>query len=135
MDTILPREQYILIYRVSHILIITSLYAIYNKHYILFLDPVSIFFSSILYWYKPDYSWRRYFDMVVVKTCIGSQLLISYNAQYAVPYYIITLTGVACYPLGIYYYSKNKHWESVYSHLGVHLLINIGHIILYSGKI
>jgi len=73
--------------------------------------------------------------MVVVKTCIGSQLLISYNAQYAVPYYIITLSGMACYPIGIYYYSKNKHWESVYSHLGVHILINIGAIILYSGKI
>lgn len=135
METILSREQYMLIYNTSFFTLVTFISAIYNGHYMYSIFPSSVFLSSILYWYKPDYSWRRYFDMVVAKTCIVSQLLISYNAQYAVPYYIITLSGMACYPIGIYYYSKNKHWESVYSHLGVHILINIGAIILYSGKI
>jgi len=135
MDTILPREQYILIYRVSHILIITSLYAIYNKHYILFLDPVSIFFSSVLYWHKPDYSWRRYFDMVVVKSAILHQSILAYNSQYAIPYYCATFIALSCYPLGIYYYSKKDYWRSTYAHIGLHIIMNSASIILYSGYI
>ena len=112
MDTILPREQYILIYRISHILIFTSLYGIYNKHYILAADAASIYFSSILYWHNPDYSWRRYFDMTVAKTGILLQSILAYNAQYAIPYYCTTFIALSFYPLGIYYYSKKDYWRS-----------------------
>lgn len=133
MDTILPREQYILIYRISHILIFTSLYGIYNKHYILAADAASIYFSSILYWHNPDYSWRRYFDMTVAKTGILLQSILAYNAQYAIPYYCTTFIALSFYPLGIYYYSKKDYWRSTQAHIGMHIIMNLACIILYSG--
>jgi hypothetical protein len=135
-NLLLNIEQYSLIYKVSYITLFTCLYAIYNKTpYNFAMLPGCIFISSIIYWYKPDYSWRRYFDMIIVKSCIGYQYATAYNAQYAIPYYTITTIGILFYPIGIYYYTVNNSWASTYSHIAVHILVNIGHIILYSGKI
>jgi len=135
METILEEEQYILIYRISYISLFSTLYATYNTHYNLALCPGSIFLTSIHYWKKPDYSYRRYLDMVVVKSAIIYQYYMAYNAQYAILHYSIFTLGILAYPVGIYYYNKKDYWKSTYAHITLHLLANIASIILYSGYI
>jgi hypothetical protein len=133
--TILHKDQYTMIYRFSHILVGTCMYGIYRQHYYLAVCPGFIYLTSINYWRKPDYSWRRYLDMAVVKSTIIYQHIMAYNAEYAIPYYTIFGLGIFMYPIGIYYYSTNDYWKSTYSHILLHVLANIGTIILYSGKI
>ena len=135
MDTILDYKYYKHIYRVSYITFFTSLYGCYNGYYDLALCPTGIFLSSIYYWKKPDYSYRRYLDMVVVKTAIVYQHYMVYNAQYANLYYLIFFTGKLAYLLGIYFYKKKNYWASTYCHIGLHILANLATIVVYSGYI
>jgi len=132
--TILIPEQYNLIYRVSWISLASTLYALYRNHYTLWFVPGSIFLTSINYWRKPDYSWRRYLDIVVAKSMIAYQLTMAYKSEYAPIYYLITGTALSCYPLGIYYYKKEEHWKSTYAHIMLHILCHVGNFILYSGS-
>jgi hypothetical protein len=131
--TILIPEQYNLIYRVSWISLASTLYALSNKHYTLWFVPGSIFLTSINYWRKPDYSWRRYLDIVVAKTMVAYQLSMAYKSEYALLYYVVSGTALSFYPIGIYYYKKGDHWKSTYSHIMLHVLCNLGNFILYSG--
>ena len=135
MDTILQREQYILIYRVSYFSLISSLYALYRGHYHLVMVPASVFLSSINYWRKPDYSYRRYLDMIVVKTAVSYQHYMVYNTDNAMLYYAIVYIGLLSYPIGIYYYNKGDYWKSTYFHIFLHIISNIGNIVLYSSNL
>jgi len=134
MGVILHKKQYILIYKTSYLTLLSFLYSLYQEHYNISIVPGSIFVGAILYWSKPDYSWRRYLDMAIAKTCIIYQLYMAYYNDYAILYYFIATIGLSCYPLGIYYYKKNDYWNSTYSHMAMHIILNIGNIILYSGK-
>ncbi len=135
MDTILDYKYYKYIYRVSYITFFTSLYGFYTGHYHLAWCPAAIFLSSIYYWKKPDYSYRRYLDMAVVKTTILYQNCMVYNAQYANLYYLILFTGKSLYLLGRYFYSKKNYSASTYCHIGLHLMANLATIVVYSGHI
>jgi len=135
METILKKEQYTLIYKFSYLSLISSIYATYNNHYHLAICPGSIFITSIYYWKNPDYSYRRYLDMVVVKTSIIYQYYMSYNAQYMIIYNIILTLGILGYIIGIYYYHKKDYWKSTYADISLHILENIANIILYYGNI
>lgn len=133
-QTILDRSQYILIYRVAWLSLLSTIYSFYMKQYNLSIVPTSVFITSRLYWYKPDYSWRRYVDMSVIKACVIYQLGLAYKSEYAAVYYPIALTGLVFYPIGIYYYSKHETWASTYSHITMHIILNIANIVLYSSK-
>ena len=135
METIIEYKYYIQIYRVAHLFSITSLYALYNGHYNLAICPAATFLTSIHYWKKPDYSYRRYLDMAVVNSVFVYQHYMSYNAQYANIYYTICFIAKISYLVGRYYrYNKNT-FGSTCCHIGVHVLANIASIVLYSGYI
>ncbi len=131
--TILIPDQYILIYKASWLSLASTLYALHMKHYTLWFVPGSIFLTSINYWRKPDYSWRRYLDIIVTKSMAVYQLSMAYTSEYAVPYYLVAVLALSFYPIGIYYYKKNDHWKSTYSHIMLHLVCNVCNVILYSG--
>ena len=134
METILLPEQYELIYRVSWLSLGSTLYALYNKHYTLWFVPGSIFLASINYWRKPDYSWRRYLDIVIAKSMVAYQLSMAYKSENAQLYYTVIIVALSFYPMGIYYYRQQDWWGSTHSHIMLHLLCNVGNVILYSGK-
>lgn len=134
METVLDREQYIYIYRISYLTSLTALYGIYRQYYVLAVLPASIFLSSINYWKYPTYSWRRNVDMIVVKSSYLIQNIVVYNAEYANIYYGIHILTILLYVIGSYYHDKNK-WISTYSHIALHIVANIGNIVLYSGNI
>ena len=135
---IIPPEHYNLIWRVSWICFFNSLYAAYNKYYDLSLALGSIFLTSINYWRKPDYSWRRYLDIIVVQLGFMYQLTKAYNSEYSLIYYSFTFSGITMFFVGVYYYNKNEEkylWRSTMCHISLHVLANIGNVILYSGRI
>lgn len=128
-------EQYNFIWRASFLSLFTSIYAFYNGYYDLALCPGGVFITSINYWRKPDYSWRRNIDIVYVKLAISYQVIRAYNAEYSRMYYIVLFTGLCFYPLGIYLYKKDLLWPSIYAHSMIHILGNVSNVILYSGHI
>lgn len=131
----LQQNQYKIIFNMSFLSLGSSIYAIYNGYHILSLCPGGVFLTSINYWRKPDYSWRRYLDMIYVKLALSYQFYKAYKSQYMVQYYTIMILAMMCYPIGIYYYNKKFYWHSTYAHCGLHILANIGNVVLYSGKI
>ena len=132
---ILHKEQYNLIWKVSFLSLFSSMYAVYNKHYDLACVPGGVFITSILYWYKPDYSWRRKLDMMYVKIAVIYQIMRSYHAANFKLYNATLLVSILFYLLGIYYYKKKQLWYSTYSHCLLHVIANVANIILYSGKV
>ena len=135
MDTILEQKYYIHIYRISYLSFISCIYGLYREHYSVAIVPGSVFLTSIHYWKKPDYSYRRYLDMGVVQSALIYQNYMAYNAQYATMYYTILSIAVLSYPVGIYYYNKKDYWKSTSAHILLHILANIGNIVLYTGYI
>jgi len=133
METILTEEQSSYIYRISYLSLISFVYALVTKQYTVILVPGSVFLTSIHYWKRPDYSYRRYLDMFVVKSALLYQTYMAYGAQYSYEYYTFICLALSLYPVGIYYYKKKDYWKSTYAHMGLHIVANIGNIILYSG--
>lgn len=134
-ECILYPEQCRVIYKVSFLSLGSSIYAMYNGHYILSLAPGVVFLTSIHYWKYPDYSYRRYLDMTCVGLALKYHLYKAYKSEYSIPYYSITFLAVSMYLLGVYYYKKKLFWHSTYAHCGLHILANTANVILYSGKI
>ena len=135
METILPYNQYILIYRFSFITFFTFLYALYMKLYLISIFPGSIFLTSINYWKKPMYSYRRTLDIVVVTTSISCQHYLAYNSQYQEIYYFLFLIAKILYLLGKYYYNKKEYLISTYLHISFQAISNFATVILCSGDI
>jgi hypothetical protein len=135
MDILLTKDQANCIYTVSYLSVIPFLYAVYRDHLTLAIVPGSVFLSSIHYWKKPDYSYRRYLDMGVVKTALVYQTYMAYSAEYANIYYSFMFLGIVSYVAGIQYYKKREYWKSTYSHMMLHVLANLGNMALYSGYV
>ena len=131
------KDQSNLLWRTSCISIFSSIYAVYQKHYILSLLPAGVFLTSINYWRHPDYSWRRYADITFVNFAITYQTYyaFSHDAEHFVISMVIMGAAAQFYLIGIYFYVIEQYWLSTYCHSGLHLLANISIIILYSGKI
>ena len=126
-DTILEKPQYTLIYRTSYLTLFTGLCAMYKKKN--YMVAFSIFASSIHYWKKPDYSYRRYLDIFTVTTALSYQHYSVYGTKNAIPYYAFMLIGKLLYVYGNYQHSKNNKWKATYAHMGLHVFANIAGLI------
>lgn len=133
MDCILPEAQCAIIYKTSFLSFGSSLYAVYNGCYQLSVCPLGVFLTSINYWRKPDYSWRRYLDIGVVKCALLTQMYKAYGTRYMYHYYGLTAVAIGFYQLGVHYYKQQKYWESTYAHCALHIFANIANLFLYSG--
>ena len=133
--TVLEEPQYTLLFRVSWITLFSTCYCYYNSHKWIAILPGSIWATSILYWYYPDYSWRRYLDIGVVNVCLFVQHVVAYNAEHSIPYYVLSITATGCFVLGLFLHKAGNSWGSTYAHIGLHVLTNLACLILYSGKI
>jgi hypothetical protein len=103
-------------------------------HYDYVVLPLGVWATSINYWRKPDYSWRRYMDIFYSHFAVIYQGLTAYGAQYQNPFYVIFVLAVISYGLGIYYKVKGNGWNSTLCHGNAHILANVACFILYSGN-
>jgi len=134
-ECILYPPQYHYLWRCSFLSLIAASYALYRGHYDLALVPGGVFLTSINYWRKPDYSWRRTLDIVYVKSALMYQNYIALNAEYGKLYIAMMILTVCFYPVGIYFYKHEKYWHSTYAHSVLHIGGNLANVILYSGYI
>jgi hypothetical protein len=118
----------------SWLSLLSFIYAHKRGHYDLMWVPFAVWFSSILYWWHPVDSIRRYFDITVVSCGLTFQLYKALHAEYNKLYYFFVLMAVLCYPLSQFYYLSNP-WISVFCHSLIHILGNVSNFILYSGYI
>jgi hypothetical protein len=126
-------DQAKFLYNTSFLCLLSTGYAIYRGHYDLACVPSAVFITSINYWRKPDYSWRRYVDMMVVQGALGYQLVRAYRVKHGEWYYATIAASAGFYALGTrWHQSESKPWSSVYAHSLLHLSANLGNIILYS---
>ena len=135
MATILSPQYYTLIWRVSWINAVSCMYAVYMNHVDLAFAPGGILITSLLYWYKPDYSWRRYVDMTYVHFALIYHLCRAWNAEFAIPYYAMKAISLAMYQIGVYYYRQGDHERSTQYHCLLHVIANAANIVLYTGHI
>ena len=133
--TILEKEQYRYLYWASHMALASFLYALYNAQYRIAIIPASVFTSSIIYWQKPDYSWRRYLDMTVCKVGIIYQHYLAYGSEHAAIYYTIMTLAMVVYAIGLRSYGEKRYWESTWIHLIFHIIANTGNFVLYGSRL
>ncbi len=131
---VVPREYGKMITRLAPLSIISGIYAFLMGHgYDIAIVPLSVGCTTYIYWYNPTYSWRRKLDICTVIVMCFYQAYRAFGAEYAYYYYTCHLLGIISYILGIYY--KHKMYIGLLLHTGIHILPNIGNMILYSGRI
>ena len=113
----------------------SALYAIHRGHYDLAIIPGGVWLTSINYWRKPDYSWRRYVDISYVHLSLAYQIWRARNSEYRIYYYTTLAIGCSFFPLGVSFYQSDDICKSTLCHLMVHVFGNISNFILYSGYV
>jgi hypothetical protein len=132
---IIPIYQGYFLCIISCIHIVTFLYAFKQNQFFLSIFPFIVFFTSINYWRKPMYDWRRNTDIICVLTALSTHILHSFKAQNRTLYSYITTIALLFYPIS-WYLLKNKYvWSSTIAHSMIHIVAEIANVILYSGEI
>ena len=130
---VLPPGPSAYLWRLSWLSFISAIVALSRGYYNLFFVPLGVWATSILYWWRPDYSWRRYLDIGYVQFALWYQVYRAAKAQNAMAYYVLTFSGVAFFPLGSYL--SASPWSSALCHGMIHILANAANICLYSGAV
>jgi hypothetical protein len=131
---VLPRAQYEYLWDLSWLSLASGLYAVARGYYDLSCVPIGVWLTSILYWRKPDYSWRRYLDIGFVHVSLLYQLIRAMGAENQGAYYLMVSIACLCFPLSVYFHKKSS-WISTFWHGQVHILGNVANILLYSGRV
>jgi len=136
METIYLYNEYIHLYRISWCILLTGLYGVYSGHYMLSITQFLIGITSLNHWRYPIQSYRRMIDLICVKSMANYKTCMIQDAEYITIYKSFFVCLVLIYIFGYYQYNyANNRRLSLYAHLLVHILGNIGCIILYSGNI
>ena len=136
MTEILHRNQYVYLWHMSWLAFYSGLYSVYRAQpWYIVVCPFGVWLTSINYWRKPDYSWRRYLDIVYVHCAVFNHICYAYYSQYKYQYYFLLSIGIMYYHLGCYYYSKNNYELSTICHGRLHIYANLANMVLYCGYI
>ena len=129
---ILPRKQYEYLWYISWLSLCSGVFGLYRGHpFHIAAGPLGVWLTSINYWRKPDYSWRRYLDIIYVHYALMHQIYYAYYSPYKYPSYFLLSVGVFYYQLGCYYYSKNNYELSAICHGRLHMYANLAGILVY----
>jgi len=132
---ILPRQQYMYLWALAWMSFASAVVAVARGYWDLAIVPAGVWLTSILYWHKPDYSWRRYVDMGWVQLALWYQVYRAVGAENMVPFYVIMAFAVASFPVGVYFHGRREVWLCTLCHGVVHILGNVGNMTLYAGTV
>jgi hypothetical protein len=133
---IIPPAQYWFIFRLAFISFIAGSVAAARGHWDLCMVPYGVGITSLLYWWRPDYSWRRYVDIVYVQCALWYQTWRAIGAENAAAHFALTFVGIVFFPIGVYAYQKYRlTWLSTLCHSMVHVFCTAGNIALYMGSV
>jgi hypothetical protein len=127
------------IFRTSFISFFSSVYALYCGCYDLAAMPGGVFLTSVNYWRKPVYGWRRNLDMSYVGLAVSYQNyrayhLLSSSSQLPalLTYYTFACIGIGYYYLSVNLYKKKYIWSSTFAHCIMHTVANTANVFLYN---
>ena len=133
---ILSPEQSAVLFRTSFLCLLSLFYGVIKGHYDLaIIGPGGVFITSVNYWRRPDYSWRRYADITYVHFALFYELARTYDAEYRGPYYLLVILSLILFAGAVTCYDINYVWLSVYLHASLHVTANAANLILFSGTI
>lgn len=130
---IMQSEHYLYIWRVSFLSLFSFSYALYCECYDLAIVPGGVFLTSVNYWRRPIYGWRRNLDMGYVACALIYQNYRAYYMLWSYWYYMLMILSMGCYPVSIYLYKKKDIWGSTFVHCLLHIVANIANMVLYYG--
>lgn len=129
MKTILPYKYFVWLYYVSFGGVVTTVYACYRRlYYTALIGPGAVMLTSINYWRHPDYSWRRYHDIVQVMYALVHHFS---QLQICTLYYVFLIASLCLFLKGVYHFNRREAGISTYYHFVFHLCSQIGNIVLY----
>ncbi len=130
---ILPKSQSNVLWYSSWLFLASGIYG-YSRNYIeLSLAPFLVFFTSILYWKHPDYSYRRYVDVITVNTGVVYIALRARHCENRMMYYPLLVISCLCFYLG-YYFKKKSTWISTFFHMLLHIFGNLAFVVIAMGS-
>ena len=117
----------------SLITLIPGLYALFRKYYDFGIIHIAIVLTSINYWRDPKISsWRRYVDILVVNGGICYTIFRSIKCTNQILFLTFLSVGIVLYALSKYFNNIKNYDLSVDCHMGLHIIINMGYMILYN---
>ena len=129
-NSLLIPEQYNTIWRLSWMPLCISYYSYNNKNKGIAIVNGLGACTSLLYWYYPNDSWRKYLDCTVIRLGFLYQLNKSIELKKNPNYLMISLSGAGIYLLGQYYYYKRMYWKYTYCHIATHISANLSSLCL-----
>ena len=101
--------------------------------------PACVLCTSLNYWRNPvRQSWRRTVDISTVFVGLCYQTTLAYNmpdTRYRGLYFSCIAASGACYALGHLFMSLNMPRTAAYAHAGIHVVANMGNIVLQRGNV
>lgn len=119
------------IYRVSFLSLLPTYLSFHYGRYDIMLVPLTVFATSINYWRKPMYGWRRNMDIGAVLSGMCFQVYRVLECRNKLLVLTFMFSGTCCYVMSWSFYQQPK--MSTYLHCGVHLCANMALVSLISG--
>jgi len=110
-----------------------GLYGFYKNQYILATFPLVVVVTSLNYWRKPEYGWRRNIDIATVLTGVSIYLYTSFKTNQQRMYGTNMCICGGLYGLSWYLYKKGYNWLSTISHGSIYVVLNTANVLLYQG--
>lgn len=116
--------------------ILSGVYAVFKKHYLLSVIPFGVFLLGTNYWENPESnSWRRYIDICFVFASVIFNTYISIYAENGKYHNFFNSLAIMCYPINWIFFINGYLNISVFLHICLHIFANIALYCLYSGSI
>jgi hypothetical protein len=131
---IMPPEQHWILWGCSVFAIGTATYALIREMYDSAFISYCIAFTSLNYWRRPMYCWRRNVDILCVSGGLVYHIIYKANySEFRAIYFTIVAVGICAYGLSVYTHKKSS-WISTFFHVIVHICANLSHCILFSSR-
>lgn len=116
------------LWSVSWLSFLAGWFALHQGHFVDAVIPFGVWFTSLNYWRKPDYSWRRYADIAFVQvggwwSCARALDVVCWE------YYLVMATAVSCFGVSMVFYERDRLVLSTLLHAMVHVLGNVANVL------
>ena len=128
---VVAQEHATKIYRVSFLSLLPTYLSFCNGKYDVMWVPLTVFATSINYWRKPTYGWRRNMDIGAVLSGACFQVCRVSECQNRPVVLAFLFSGACSY--GMSWVFSQQPSLSTYLHCGVHVCANIALIFLILG--
>ena len=134
-DLVIPPQYSSVLFRISHLFIISGSYAFYRGYYDFVIVNGMWYVTSTVYWYNPRYDYKRIMDIVSINSGITYHVYRGQNSSNANILIVFLFIVGLCYYYSWQYQHKKDLLMATYMHCGVHTIGLISNLVLYSGCI